>query len=371
MNRSVTQLCAVVVAGLLTLTSAAPASFAAGSSTSTVRTRRAVHPIAVAVPTLANSAKGDDAAFDDPVVRQAAVAALGPYNGSVVALDPNSGRILSIVNQKLAFSSGFIPCSTIKPVIAVAALEEGVVTRDTMINVAPRRYLNLVEALAHSNNAFFEELGRRMGFDTVSRYARLLGLGELAGYNLPEENPGALPSEPPRNGGVARMSSFGEGIQITPLQLASLAATLANGGTIYYLQYPRTEAEKENFTPRVKRKLDIESLLPDIRDGMLAAVMYGTARRSYEGDDGEQLLGKTGTCSDSASHVGWFVSYADQLHPKIVVAVLMRGHSVMDTGPRAAEIAGRMYRRLNEANYFAGVKAAVVPHVVSTSGSGG
>jgi cell division protein FtsI/penicillin-binding protein 2 len=100
-------------------------------------------------------------------------------------------------------------------------------------------------------------------------------------------------------------------------------------------------------------------------------VMYGTARRSYEGDDGEQLLGKTGTCSDSASHVGWFVSYADQLHPKIVVAVLMRGHSVMDTGPRAAEIAGRMYRRLNEANYFTGVKAAVVPHVVSTSGSGG
>ena len=108
------------------------------------------------------------------------------------------------------------------------------------------------------------------------------------------------------------------------------------------------EADKENFTPRIKRKLDIESLLPDIRDGMLAAVMYGTARRSYEGDEGEQLLGKTGTCSDSASHVGWFVSYADQLHPKIVVAVLMRGHSVMDTGPRAAEIAGRMYHRLNE-----------------------
>ena len=256
----------------------------------------AVHPAFVAVPTLANSAKGDDGTSDDPVVRQAAVAALGPYNGSVVALDPNSGRILSVVNQKLAFSSGFIPCSTIKPVIAVAALEEGVVTRDTMISVAPRRYLNLVEALAHSNNAFFEELGRRMGFDTVSRYARLLGLGELAGYNLPEENPGALPSEPPRNGGVARMSSFGEGIQITPLQMASLAATLANGGTIYYLQYPRTAEAKENFTPRIKRKLDIEPLLPDIRDGMLAAVMYGTARRSYEGDDGEQLLGKTGTC---------------------------------------------------------------------------
>src|SRR5580704_12766306 len=278
MNRSVTQLCAVVVTGLLTLTSVEPASFAAGSST--VRTRRAVHPAvhpaAVAVPTLANSAKGDDSAFDDPVVRQAAVAALGPYNGSVVALDPNSGRILSIVNQKLAFSSGFIPCSTIKPVIAVAALEEGVVTRDTMIPVAPRRYLNLVEALAHSNNAFFEELGRRMGFETVSHYARMMGLGELSGYGLASEQPGLLPSEPPKNGGVARMSSFGEGIQITPLQLASVVSTLANGGTIYYLQYPQTSQDAESFEPRVKRKLDIAALVPDIRDGMQAAVMYGT-----------------------------------------------------------------------------------------------
>ncbi len=220
------------------------------------------------VPTFADSTVGDLATYDDPVVRQAAIAGLGRFNGSVVAIDPNTGRVLSIVNQKLAFSSGFIPCSTIKPVIAVAALEESVVTRDTMIKVAPRLYLNLVEALAHSNNAFFEELGRRMGFETVSHYARLLGLGELAGYNLPEEQPGAFPlNAPPKNGGVARMSSFGEGIQITPLQLASLVSTLANGGTIYYLQYPRSEAEIANFQPRIKRRLDIESLLPDVRDG--------------------------------------------------------------------------------------------------------
>ena len=314
-------------------------------------TRAVTHrPVVRGVPTFANSTTGDIATYDDPVVRQAAIAGLGHYNGSVVAIDPNTGRILTIVNQKLAFSSGYIPCSTIKPVIAVAALEESVITRDTMIKVAPRLYLNLVEALAHSNNAFFEELGRRMGFETVSHYARLLGLGELAGYNLPEEQPGALPSEPPRNGGVARMSSFGEGIHITPLQLASLVSTLANGGTIYYLQYPRSEAEIANFQPRIKRRLDIESLLPDIRDGMLAAVLYGTARLSYLGD--EQALGKTGTCSDSASRVGWFVSYADQVHPKIVIAVLMRGQGRVVTGPMAAQLAGRIYRRLDDENYF-------------------
>jgi penicillin-binding protein 2 len=323
------------------------ASAAATTAATKAATRR---PVVRGVPTFADSTSGDIATFDDPVVRQAAIAGLGHYNGSVVAIDPNTGRVLTIVNQKLAFSSGFIPCSTIKPVIAVAALEESVITRDTMIKVAPRLYLNLVEALAHSNNAFFEELGRRMGFDTVSRYARLLGLGELTGYNLPEEQPGALPSEPPKNGGVARMSSFGEGIQITPLQLASLVSTLANGGTIYYLQYPRSEAEIANFQPRVKRKLDIEPLLPDIRDGMLAAVLYGTARLSYVND--EQALGKTGTCSDSASRVGWFVSYADQVHPKIVIAVLMRGQNRVVTGPMAAGLAGRIYRRLDEENYF-------------------
>jgi hypothetical protein len=87
-----------------------------------VATRATRRPRVRGVPTFADSTLGDIATFDDSVVRQAAIAGLGRYNGSVVAVDPNTGRILSIVNQKLAFSSGFIPCSTIKPVIAVAAL---------------------------------------------------------------------------------------------------------------------------------------------------------------------------------------------------------------------------------------------------------
>jgi cell division protein FtsI/penicillin-binding protein 2 len=304
------------------------------------------------VPTFTDSEKDDVTAYDDPTVRRAAVDALGRYNGSVVAIDPASGRILTVVNQNLAFSAGFIPCSTIKPVIAIAALQEGVVTRDTMIRVAPRKFLNLTEALAHSNNAFFEELGRRMGFDTVSHYGRLLGLGELAGYQIPEEHPGGFPSEAPSFGGVARMSSFGQGIQMTPLQLGALVSSFANGGTLYYLQYPRTAEERANFAPRVKRQLNIEALLPEVRDGMLAAVLYGTARSSYISDDA-QALGKTGTCSDSASRLGWFVSYADQAHPKIVLVVLVRGHSSAIKGAMAAGVAGRIYRRLNDENYFA------------------
>jgi penicillin-binding protein 2 len=268
------------------------------------------------VPTYADPTANDIAEFDDPVVRAAAVEALGRYNGSVVAVDPNSGRILAIVNQQLAFSAGFQPCSTIKPVIGLAALEEGVINRDTMIKVAPRRFLNLTEAMAHSNNKFFETIGAKMGFDTVSRYAQLLGLGELAGHDIFEEHPGVFPTEPPASGGVARMSSFGEGIQVTPLQMASLISTLANGGTVYYLQYPRSEEARRDFQPLVKRKLDIAEWLPDLREGMLAAVLYGTGRASFDGE-GEQLLGKTGTCSAQGSRLGWFGSYSDQLKPKL------------------------------------------------------
>jgi penicillin-binding protein 2 len=298
--------------------------------------------------------KNDNADYDDPVIRQVAVNALGHANGSVLAMDPSTGRILTIVNQKMAFSSGFEPCSTIKPVIALAGLQEGVITRDTMLKVGHRRYMDLTEAMAHSNNVYFEEVGTRLGFPRVHQYAQLVGLGERAGYDIPEEQPGLVPSAPPAYGGVARMSSFGEGIRLTPLQLASLVATLANGGTQYYLQYPRTDEARQNFQPRVRQQLDIAPLLPDLREGMLAAVMYGTAKQSYD-PDGEQALGKTGTCNDESlgGRLGWFVSYADQAHPKIVLVVLIRGGSRAVSGPHASEIAGRIYHGLRERNYFA------------------
>lgn len=322
-------------------------------------------------PTYADSVSADDPKYDDPVVRDAAVAALGRYNGSVVAVDPNTGRILTVVNQKIAFSDGYIPCSTIKPTIAIAALQENVITRDTMLKVGRRKYMNLTEALAHSNNPFFEELGRRMGFDTVSKYGRLLGLGELAGYDLPDEHPGSFPMQPPAFGGVARMSSFGEGIQITPLQLAALAAAFANGGTLYYLQYPHSQEEADSFQPRVKRDLNIADVLPEVREGMLAAVLYGTGRLSYDSGGDETPLGKTGTCDDhiNPSRIGWFVTYADEAHPKIALAVLLRGNTRRVKGPTAAQVAGLIYRRLREQNYFAdGAKIKSV-EPITTSGN--
>ena len=317
-------------------------------ATPSSRTRRS------RTPSYADPAKNDAVAYDDPVIRQIAVEALGHSNGSVLAMDPATGRILTIVNQKMAFSAGFEPCSTIKPVIALAGLQEGVITRDKMIKVARRRYMDLTEAMAHSNNAYFEEVGTELGFERVAKYAALVGIGSRAGYNIPEEQPGTIPTRPPIYGGVARMSSFGEGIRITPLQLASLVSLLANGGTQYYLQYPRNTTDVQSFQPKIRRQLDIAPLLPDLREGMLAAVMYGTAKQSYD-PDGEQALGKTGTCNDETmgGRIGWFVSYADQAHPKIVLVVLIRGGGRSTNGPHASEIAGRIYRGLRERNYFA------------------
>jgi penicillin-binding protein 2 len=319
-------------------------------------------------PTYADSISADDPTFDDPIVRQAVVDALGRYNGSVVAVDPNTGRILTVVNQKIAFSDGYIPCSTIKPTIAVAALEENVITRDTMLKVGRRKYMNLTEALAHSNNVFFEELGRRMGFDTVSRYGRLLGLGELAGYNLPDEHPGSFPTQAPVFGGVGRMSSFGEGIQVTPLQMAALAAAFANGGTLYYLQYPHSQEEVDAFQPRVKRDLNIANVLPEVREGMLAAVLYGTGRLSADPGGEETPLGKTGTCDDrtNPSRIGWFLSYADEAHPRIALAVLLRGNTRRVKGPTAAQVAGHIYRALRQQNYFGQTVSAGAVKTIST-----
>jgi len=297
-------------------------------------------------PTYADSTVGDNADGEDLEVRRAAVDALGPYNGSVVVVDPGTGRILSIVNQKLALHAGFQPCSTIKIAVALAALSENVVGSDGRLF---RHGYNLTEALAHSNNYYFATLGIKLGFERVSYYAHLFGYGEKAGLDIPGETAGAFPSAPPRNGGVGMLSSFGEEISQTPLQLAALVSALANGGTLYYLQYPRTQQEVNDFTPRVKRQLDIGRLIPFVKRGMLAAVQYGTARRAQQD---EPIAGKTGTCTDSHTHLGWFGSFNDVGSRKLVVVVLLTGGRPA-IGPLAAGVAGDVYKDLAQKNYFA------------------
>ena len=297
--------------------------------------------------------EGDVTIGEDPVVRQAAVDALGNMNGTVVAIEPTSGRILAMVNQKLALSSGAQPCSTIKLSVALAALSEGLITKDTAIRLGGRYRMNLTTALAHSNNAYFEAIGRQLGFEKVSYYAHQFGLGEMAGYNIPGEQLGSYPDEEisSKLGGVGKMCSFGEGISMTPLQLGGLVSAIANGGTLYYLQHPTTAEEVAGFEPRVKRRLDIAPLIPELSDGLAGAVSYGTARSVRVNFNEEEILGKTGTCSHAGTRFGWFASYANTDVGRVVVVVFLEGGRPT-FGPKAAQIAGVMYRNLYDHNFF-------------------
>jgi cell division protein FtsI/penicillin-binding protein 2 len=306
--------------------------------------------------------EGDVTAGEDPVVRQAAIDALGNMNGTMVAIEPTSGRVLAMVNQKLALSSGAQPCSTIKLSVALAALSEGVIDEGTEVSLGRRSRMNLTEALAHSNNAYFEAVGRKLGFEKVSYYAHQYGLGELAGYHIEGEQLGAYPQEEisSKLGGVGKMCSFGEGVSMTPLQLGALVTAIANGGTLYYLQHPSDPDEIANFQPRVKRHLDIEPVIPELSDGMAGAVAYGTARSVRLNFNEESILGKTGTCSHAGTRFGWFASYANTDIGRIVTVVFLQGGRPT-FGPKAAEIAGRMYRNLYDHNFFVAGTAGVTP----------
>ena len=289
---------------------------------------------------------------EDPVVREAAVKALGDVNGTAVVVDPNSGRILTMVNQGLALSADYQPCSTTKMAIALAALDRGVVNENTPVKIGRRLAVNMTYALAHSNNAYFEALGEKLGFATVSKYERQFGLGETAGLNLAGEDPGLYPQEP-GPGGVAKLSSFGEGIHISPLQLAAMVSAIANGGTLYYLQHPATAEALADFHATVKRQLNIAGLLPELADGMMAVTRYGTARRAQL--QNLDVFGKTGTCSRNGTRYGLFASYMDKpatQRGKLAIVVVLRGNRAV-YGPRAAQIAGKIYNSLNAENYFA------------------
>ena len=136
------------------------------------------------MPNYAVSTEGDFTEGDDLVARNAAVSALGRLNGSVVVADADSGRILTIVNQKLAYKSGYQPCSTIKVPVALAALSETVIDRLTKIRIYGNTKVAMTEALAKSNNYYFASLGEKLGFERMSYYARLFGLGEKASLDI-------------------------------------------------------------------------------------------------------------------------------------------------------------------------------------------
>lgn len=283
----------------------------------------------------------DDLTGEDPEVRRVAVQALGNHAGTVVVMDPMTGRIFSVVNQEWGLRRGFKPCSTIKLVTGVAGLSENVIPQ---IDTAGDGYrIDLTSALAHSNNPFFEQVGSRIGFDKMVNYAKELGLGEKTGANVPIEFPGRLPEMKP--GFIERrMFSYADGFEVTPLQLGTLVSAMANGGKLLTPQIPRTAKEQSKFDVKVRRKLSITTdIWQRMVPGMVGAVNYGSGHKAY--DPTQTVAGKTGTCIGSGGWVGLFTSYAPLANPRLAVVVIAQGSDARNHFPAA--VAGEIYRELN------------------------
>lgn len=314
--------------------------------------------------TAANILK-DDVTGEDMEIRRAAVAALGNHAGTVVAMDPKTGRVYSIVNQEWALRRGFKPCSTIKLVTGIAGLSEKVIDPAQTVGVAEANYaIDLTDSLAYSNNAYFQSVGSRVGFDSLIKYARELGLGQPTGINHPNEYAGRVPLY--KTGwAVNHMSSHGDDFEVTPIQLASLVSAMANGGTLLVPHLPRTPQEDVSFQKIERRKLNVsQDTLRRMIPGMIGAVNYGTAKGAY--DPYQTVAGKTGTCIGQGSWLGLFTSYAPVVDPRLAVVVVTRGSG--ERGKYAAAVAGKIYRSLDARfgrltpGQLANTPASLIPH---------
>ncbi|MBV8937617.1 MAG: hypothetical protein JO095_17685, partial [Alphaproteobacteria bacterium] len=286
----------------------------------------------------------DETTGEDPEIRRIAVAALGGHAGSVVVMDPKTGRVYTIVNQEWALRRGFKPCSTIKLVTGLAGLNEKVIDPVQEINVSTSNYqLDLTDSLAFSNNGYFQAVSGRLGFDRMVSYARQLGFGERTGINHPNEYTGAVPLY--KTGyAVNHMGSHGDDFEVTPIQLATLVSAIANGGSLLVPHLPRTPEENVKFQPEVRHQLNFppevfRSMIP----GMIGSINYGTGKRAY--DPLQTIAGKTGTCIEDGDWVGLFTSYAPVEDPHLAIVVVSRGSD--GRGHFPVSVAGTIYRALD------------------------
>ena len=287
----------------------------------------------------------DNTSGEDAQVRRVAINALGNHAGTVVVMDPMTGKIYSIVNQEWGVRRGFKPCSTIKLVTGVAGLSENVIPPVELTTVSDRSRMDLTSALARSDNPYFERVGSGIGFDKMIHYAKEVGLGEKTGANLPFEYAGQLPEMKP-GFTLRRMFSYADGFEVTALQLGNLVSAMANGGKLLVPQIPNAQDVSAKFKPKVRRKLDIDgNVLQRMIPGMIGAVNYGSGRKAY--DPLQTVAGKTGTCNGGGgSWVGLFTSYAPLANPRLAVVVITRGTDARRHLPAA--VAGRIYRDLNQ-----------------------
>jgi penicillin-binding protein 2 len=303
--------------------------------------------------TVANIAK-DNTEGEDLQIREAAVNALGNRAGTVVVMEAQTGKVLTIVNQDWAVRNSYRPCSTVKLITAVAGINENVINDNGEIRNSNFR-MELNHALAFSNNVYFQKVGQGLGPARMYSYGRFLGLGEPTGLNMPGEVGGRLPD----TNNSPKIYSHGDDTEVTPVQLAVMVSALSNGGKVVVPQVPRTQFEKANFRGYLKQQIPLprekyEEVLP----GMVGAAEYGTAHRGVDANLG--VAGKTGSCIGKGSWLGLFASVAPVENPKYAVVVITRGSG--ERGKYAAAVAGRVYEALKPRLFDGGTRnIALIP----------
>lgn len=288
--------------------------------------------------TVSNIAK-DVTDGEDLKVRAAAIRALGEHAGSVVVMEAQTGKVLTIVNQDWAVRSSIRPCSTIKLVTGTAGLNEGVISKEdgSIRNASTRR--NLDDAIAYSDNGYFQRAGQQLGNSKLVEYGLKLGLGQPTGVNLEGETAGRLPV----NNSNARIYSHGDDTEVSTIQLAVMASAITNGGHRVLPRIPRNTQDNAKFQTFYKANVELpQQNIRRVIPGMMGAAEYGTARRGMDQTLG--VAGKTGSCIDKGSWVGLFASVAPIEQPKYAVAVITRG--ARERGRAAAAVAAQIYSAL-------------------------
>lgn len=287
-------------------------------------------------------------------------------------LGKNYDKLISDPTKPLtdrAFQGVYPIGSTIKPIVAIAALENDKYQKGETV-YCKRTYtyfadyspscmhyhgsMNLKTALSKSCNYFFFELGRRLGALTLTDYFKKFGLGVKTGVEV--DDAAGIILEPKTNGfgGDTLQISIGQMNAFTPLQLANYTATLANGGTHYkaslisrVVSYDMSE-NYESFKPKVVNKVFMsEKNLAAVKEGMLSVTVDGTGRAAL-GDYPIKVGGKTGTSQvEGKVDHSVFVAFAPFDNPEIAISV------VLEHG-NSGYSAGSIVRDILDAYFFSG-----------------
>ena len=269
--------------------------------------------------------------------------------------------------------------STIKVITASAALEEGIISKeDTFFcggnfTIGNRVFkgwkeeghgeINLEEAIIHSCNVYFYQLGLRLGVKRIIRYARLFGLGKSTGIDLESEKPGFLPTPDWKKrrkgeawyGGDTVNLSIGQGyILVTPVQMLKVISVIANGGYLikpYLIKKivgPRGNLIKE-FQPQKMERVPLSSAtLNFLRRSLRGVVREGTGWRAE--NKTVEISGKTGTAelSEGEKPHNWFTGYASSTHLRLAIVVLVENRE--EDIQIAPQIAGKIFSQIFEKN---------------------